>query len=269
LLNELKAENFDNIVIFIDELDRCRPTYALKIIEMLKHYLKMENILVVCMTDLKQLANCIKNVYGNEYDTNMYLDKIFDFKFIIPTFKYNKKSYIKMKLNTHVTDNNYFDIVCMEVIKYLDLSLRNIDKYLSYVGKMFEFSKGNDRENFTARVFVEFLFTPYYIGMMLFKTSEIENLFNYDFKYYVNFCKRGRILEIVKQIYEISVGREYEESKLNEYFENDCKYMVNQIKGEKNTRENYYVDHGTRWYGVNHYLENIDMIEFFIKNTML
>ena len=45
LLNELKEEKCNNLIIFIDELDRCRPTYTLKIIEMIKHYLKMENIL--------------------------------------------------------------------------------------------------------------------------------------------------------------------------------------------------------------------------------
>lgn len=268
LLNELKAEKFDNIVIFIDELDRCRPTYALKIIEMLKHYLKMDNILVVCMTDLKQLSNCIKNVYGNEYDTNMYMDKIFDFKFIIPTLKYDKKAYIRMKLNTYVTENYYFDIVCMEVIKYLDLSLRNIDKYLSYVGKMFEFSKDDDNNDFTARAFVEFLFVPYYIGMMLFKTSEIDSLLKYDFKDYENFCKRGKILEIVKHIYERSLGKKYDETQLFEYFKNDCDLMLHHIKGEKKAFENYYVNKGTRLYGVNDYLENIDMLEFFIKNTM-
>ena len=36
-LNELREEKFDNLIIFIDELDRCRPTYALKIIEMIKY----------------------------------------------------------------------------------------------------------------------------------------------------------------------------------------------------------------------------------------
>lgn len=37
--------------------------------EMIKHYLKMENILIVCMTDIKQLSNCIKMAYGNNYDS--------------------------------------------------------------------------------------------------------------------------------------------------------------------------------------------------------
>ena len=68
LLNELREEKFNKLIIFIDELDRCRPTYALKIIEMIKHYLKMENILIVCMTDIKQLSHCIKSVYGDDYN---------------------------------------------------------------------------------------------------------------------------------------------------------------------------------------------------------
>ena len=145
LLNELREEKFNKLIIFIDELDRCRPTYALKIIEMIKHYLKMENILVVCMTDIKQLSNCIKSVYGNDYNSNMYLDKIFDYKFNLPCAKYDLKSYVNMKLNTYVQDNYFFDMTCMEVINYFNLSLRNIDKYLGYIGKMFEIY--NDSNN--------------------------------------------------------------------------------------------------------------------------
>ena len=267
LLNELRKEKFDKLIIFIDELDRCRPTYALKIIEMIKHYLKMENILIVCMTDIKQLSNCIKKVYGNDYNSNMYLDKIFDYKFNLPCTKYDFKSYVNMKLNTYVQDNYFFDMICMEVINYFNLSLRNVDKYLSYIGKMFEITKKGGDNDFTSRAFVIYLFVPYYVATLLFKQELYDNFMKGDLSEYIQFCKRDNVLHRVKQIYSLSLKEDYDESKLFDYFTQDCKLMIKQIKGEKSQEEEYIVDKGYFMYKVNSYLKNIDLLNFFIINT--
>lgn len=267
LLNELREEKFNKLIIFIDELDRCRPTYALKIIEMIKHYLKMENILIVCMTDIKQLSNCIKSVYGNDYNSSMYLDKIFDYKFNLPCAKYDLKSYVNMKLNTYVQDNYFFDMTCMEVIKYFNLSLRNVDKYLSYIGKMFEITKNGGNNDFTSRGFVIYLFMPYYVAALLFKQELYDNFMKGDLSQYIQFCKRVNVLDRVKQIYSISLKNEYDESKLFDYFTQDCTLMVKQINGEKAQEEKYLIDKGSWMYGVNSFLKNIDLFDFFIINT--
>lgn len=267
LLNELREEKFNKLIIFIDELDRCRPTYALKIIEMIKHYLKMENILIVCMTDIKQLSNCIKSVYGNDYNSSMYLDKIFDYKFNLPCAKYDLKLYVNMKLNTYVQDNYFFDMTCMEVIKYFNLSLRNVDKYLSYIGKMFEITKNGGNNDFTSRGFVIYLFMPYYVAALLFKQELHDNFMKGDLSQYIQFCKRDNVLHRVKQIYSISLKNEYDESKLFDYLTQDCTLMVKQINGEKSQEEKYIIDKGSWMYGVNSYLKNIDLLDFFIINT--
>ena len=263
LLNELRAEKYNNLIIFIDELDRCRPTYALKIIEMIKHYLKMDNILIVCMTDLKQLSNCIKSIYGNDYDSNMYLDKIFDYKFNIPIVNYNINFYISKRLNAHVRDNYFFDMVCLEIISYFGLSLRNIDKYLGYIGKMFNLEKQHiNNDEFTERAFVVYLFIPYYVATLLFKQNLNENFMDGNFDDYIKFCKREKVLHRVKQIYTISLDKDYDETKLFDYFIHDCKLMLRQIKGEK-----YYFNRASFMYEVEDYIKNIDLLEFFINNT--
>ena len=267
LLTELREEKFNKLIIFIDELDRCRPTYALKIIEMIKHYLKMENILIICMTDTKQLSNCIKSVYGNNYNSNMYLDKIFDYKFYLPCGKYDLKSYVNMKLNTYIQDNYFFDMTCMEVINYFTLSLRNIDKYLSYIGKMFEITKNGGNNDFTSRAFVIYLFMPYYVATLLFKQELYDKFMKGDLSEYIQFCKRDNVLDRVQQIYSISLKNDFDENKLFDYFTQDCQLMIKQIKGEKAQIEKYIVDKGSWMYGVNSYLKNIDLLDFFIINT--
>ena len=45
--NDILPERGDRLVIFIDELDRCKPTYAIKLLERIKHYFNQEKITFV------------------------------------------------------------------------------------------------------------------------------------------------------------------------------------------------------------------------------
>lgn len=77
----LRAINPDSslrIVIFIDELDRCRPEYALRLLERIKHYFDTDRVTFVFSVNLRELQNMVKHCYGESYDSVRYLDKFFD-----------------------------------------------------------------------------------------------------------------------------------------------------------------------------------------------
>jgi hypothetical protein len=63
------------VVFFIDELDRCRPTFAVKLIERLKHFFDVPNLVFVLLLNREQLEKAIKGVYGAETDASAYLGK--------------------------------------------------------------------------------------------------------------------------------------------------------------------------------------------------
>jgi hypothetical protein len=63
------------VVIFVDELDRCRPTFAVQLIERIKHFFDVPNIIFVLLLNREQLENSIKGVYGREIDAATYLGK--------------------------------------------------------------------------------------------------------------------------------------------------------------------------------------------------
>lgn len=65
------------ICIMVDELDRCRPTYAIELLEAIKHLFSIEGIFFVVATDSVQLAHSIKAVYGNGFNANAYLKRFF------------------------------------------------------------------------------------------------------------------------------------------------------------------------------------------------
>lgn len=78
--NILNEKNRNKLIIIIDELDRCRPTFAIELLENIKHLFDIENIVFFIAVDSKQLAESIKAVYGNGFDANTYLHRFFDFE---------------------------------------------------------------------------------------------------------------------------------------------------------------------------------------------
>ena len=81
-LKELAADK--PIILFIDELDRCRPDYAVDMLEVIKHVFEVENVKVVLVTNTKQLRAAINHRYGVEVDAQKYLDKFLKYSFALP-----------------------------------------------------------------------------------------------------------------------------------------------------------------------------------------
>lgn len=82
-LTKLAPEN-GQLIVFVDELDRCKPTYAIKVLERIKHYFSVPNITFIFSVDLSQLQNTVKRYYGEEFDGYHYLDRFFDLVINLP-----------------------------------------------------------------------------------------------------------------------------------------------------------------------------------------
>jgi len=84
LSNKIKEETNFPLIIFIDELDRCRPNYAIEFLEIVKHFFEVENIIFVLGIDIGQLHHSIKSLYGQDMDAKEYLRKFIDFNYSLP-----------------------------------------------------------------------------------------------------------------------------------------------------------------------------------------
>lgn len=87
LLAQVVAGLADNkpFVIFIDELDRCRPPYAIELLERVKHLFGVRGLIFVLSIDKEQLGKSIKSQYGN-IDTERYFRRFFDLTFELRSF---------------------------------------------------------------------------------------------------------------------------------------------------------------------------------------
>jgi len=66
------------LVVMIDELDRCRPSYAIELLEVTKHLFSVDGIVFVLAVNHSQLIESTKALYGNDFDANEYLKRFFD-----------------------------------------------------------------------------------------------------------------------------------------------------------------------------------------------
>jgi predicted KAP-like P-loop ATPase len=74
LLSPNTPEGSDSkpLVIIIDELDRCRPVFALQVLERIKHFFSAPKVHFVLGAHLGQLSNSVKAAYGADIDSHLY-----------------------------------------------------------------------------------------------------------------------------------------------------------------------------------------------------
>ena len=81
----------EKVVFFIDELDRCRPDYAVRLLELVKHFFSVEGIIFVMVIDKKHLCESIKGFYGSPaFDTSDYLRRFFEIEVELPQPSYKE-----------------------------------------------------------------------------------------------------------------------------------------------------------------------------------
>lgn len=73
------------VIFIVDELDRCRPDYSVAILEQIKHFFSVPNIVFVLSIDKEQLGNAVRGVYGSDrIDADEYLRRFIDVEYSIP-----------------------------------------------------------------------------------------------------------------------------------------------------------------------------------------
>lgn len=100
-----KSRDDRPLIVVIDELDRCRPSYAVELLEVAKHLFCVDRIVFVLAVNRSELAHSIKALYGRDFDAMGYLRRFFDVDFVLPEPK--RSALIDSMLNAIQIDN-YF-----------------------------------------------------------------------------------------------------------------------------------------------------------------
>lgn len=121
IFNEIIVENVEKLVVFIDELDRCRPSFAIEMLERIKHYFDDDRIIFVASINREQLIHSISKCYGINFDSTGYLDRFFDKNVYLPEIdtKYAGGQELNFK-----NGQSYLRNISKELNDYFHLSLR-------------------------------------------------------------------------------------------------------------------------------------------------
>lgn len=171
LINDvINKSHCKSIVIFVDELDRCNPSYAVRLLEDIKHYFLMDNVTFVFSVNLSELQHMVKSVYGEQFDAFRYLDRFFDIRLNLPVA--NQELYLKKEISK--SENlGILDHSILAVSSLFKLELREFYKFSRIVHLLAETdSKFNIPE---AQHFVFYILLPLAIGLKLYDIEKFNN----------------------------------------------------------------------------------------------
>ncbi|WP_446809433.1 KAP family P-loop NTPase fold protein [Methylomonas sp. 2BW1-5-20] len=108
LLDESTQEELEKpLFIFIDELDRCRPLFAIELLERVKHIFNIPDVIFVVSTDTEQLSHSIQAVYGQGFNGEIYLRRFFDQIYTLPEPDYI--SFVSMLFKDYKETAKFFN----------------------------------------------------------------------------------------------------------------------------------------------------------------
>ena len=155
---KIKLQAGCKLLFIIDDLDRCRPSYAISLIESIKNCFNNGRVLFLIATNFSELGNIIRGYYGGYIDGHRYLDRIFDLKLNLSSI--SQCSYIKYKcprMDTWAISN---------VATALKLNMRELNHLLN-IATMYEAYFKSESYFIRDRKFFNicrFIFIPIFIG---------------------------------------------------------------------------------------------------------
>lgn len=213
---ECVVKDTGKFVIMIDELDRCRPTFAVQTLELVKHLFNVEGIIYIFSLDIKELSHSVKVVYGNDFDAIGYLGRFFNYISLLPhgaIVQVTRYYFEEFDINiSEVAVRKSFE----EIANTYFLSLRDLRTVLCnfYVLQQTVLEKYKDIPD------AQILY--FYFLVMKFKRSELfsDAVFKHDINKMINFFDKNPIpfvmakhdimsvlKEIIRQDTSISIAK--------------------------------------------------------------
>lgn len=134
------------LFVIVDELDRCRPTYAIELLERIKHLLDIEGLVFVLAMDKVQLAHSVKGVYGADFEALGYLRRFIDIEYTLPesnldefieqlysNFGFNYFFQKRMEYNGFQHDAEHLKSTFKLLANSKSLSLREVEQLFSKI----------------------------------------------------------------------------------------------------------------------------------------
>ena len=232
LLDFITKDN--NLIVIIDELDRCKPTFAVETLEFIKHIFMHDKVSFVITCNKRELANTIKCFYGSEFNGFRYLNRFFNIELALPEIDKDKFIHYKWPI---FYDVSVITNILTRVAYFFELSMREINTYCTMMSTFIPYWK-NTHSRSNKNYFIEWVFIPYLYGLSMVDKKMLEEFMNGNgFSEFARFAQGdAKILDVLNTT--ISA---YDETRGIEEAENLYKLIVdyNKTRLSKHSRENF------------------------------
>ncbi len=243
LLDESINENCNKLYFIIDDLDRCRPDYAIKMLERIKHFANDERVNFILAVDYEEMLCVIEQFYGYRNSGNRFLEKIIDYYVDLEDRHYNDyDKYIGDYIIKHRVGDEYLTVaeVINNTMKYvtedLRMTMREMAKcreILAYMSSFYDEYAGIHAGDL-GNTILKGIVMPYILGLNV--TNRVE--------YYKFIRGEGQdaFIDFIQRHEELIVNIELEKSKIKEKFEGIYEFITKVMKGDKNIIETKDID---------------------------
>lgn len=148
-IREFVASSGMKVLFLVDELDRCRPDYAISYLETIKHIFDVHGAVFILAADRKQLENSAKTAFGPDLDFEEYYRKFIHREVTLPPISesgYRKlaETYTKHYLKRKELRGCYMEMDSpsishtAELLGALRMTPRQIQETFRILGHLFE-----------------------------------------------------------------------------------------------------------------------------------
>jgi len=130
------------LIVFVDELDRCRPEYAMEVLECLRHIFDTRRVLVVLTVNQQALNEAVRSLHGLE-DTERYLRRFVDQTIWLPiadrdaTKEFLRSLWDDTGLGERFRERNWTSLVFEMLLELPNTSLRDVEQFAYRVATVF------------------------------------------------------------------------------------------------------------------------------------
>ena len=174
------AQDCGKLVIIVDELDRCRPDFALGLLEITKHFFGSTGVVFVLVSNLRQLEASVLHQYGEKTEAHEYLRRFYDLR-VDFTLDYRDRHDTKLRaiiqrLGSGLIaegDNQTYCIDYMtQIARAYRLSLRDVENIFTNLA----ISYAVDARRYRPAILVCFLSTLKLLDPIAYKKAKIREL---------------------------------------------------------------------------------------------
>lgn len=242
-----ESQGKSKVVVLLDELDRCRPSYAIEMLERIKHIFEVDGFVFVLAIDRQQLNASVRHTFGLDTTTEEYLGRFIDMRIELPRpkpeeyFKLLNKQYQLAPLGASLL-YRMCDTAMNEIF---NLSLRTQAQLFL---KMRALSRWHGEMDEYAMILMPFMVALHHADRKFFERlaerRDIDELADYleergaKLGYTIsNPCNAD---EIVKTMLYYSLGNRQESKVMQRYQANNCNMSLNTPYGASYLFDNIY-----------------------------